>query len=124
MIKEQYRELFSALPTPTYLTYGNVDVPDFWAPFLRDGHTVLDGQTIDVDGLDPSVMPATARPEPGGLSWYELLAVLRLVNERRTVVGCDVVEFSPLAGMTAPDVLCARLVQKLVAYRFANAGRP
>ncbi len=51
MIKEQYRELFAALPTPTYLTYGNVDVPDFWAEFLREGHTVLDGQTIELDGL-------------------------------------------------------------------------
>ena len=80
--------------------------------------------TIDVDGLDPSIMPATARPEPGGLSWYELLALVRLVNERRTVVGCDVVELSPIAALTAPDALCARLVQKLVAYRFANAGHP
>jgi Icc-related predicted phosphoesterase len=51
MIKEQYRELFEALPTPAYLTYGNVDVPDFWPEFLRDGHTVLDAQTVDIGGL-------------------------------------------------------------------------
>ena len=51
MIKEQYQELFAALPTPAYLTYGNVDVPDFWSPYLREGHTVLDAQTIDLDGL-------------------------------------------------------------------------
>ena len=54
--------------------------------------------TIDVDGLDPAIMPATGTPEPGGLSWYEILALLRATIARTTVVACDVVELSPLAG--------------------------
>jgi agmatinase len=76
--------------------------------------------TIDVDGLDPAIMPATGTPEPGGLSWYEALALLRATIERRTVVGCDVVELSPLPGIMAPNFLCAKLVYKILTYRFAH----
>jgi Icc-related predicted phosphoesterase len=46
----QYRELFAALPAPSYLTYGNVDLPPLWAQYLRPGHHVLDGQRVDLDG--------------------------------------------------------------------------
>jgi agmatinase len=74
--------------------------------------------TIDVDGLDPAIMPATGTPEPGGLSWYETLALLRAVIERRTVVGCDIVELSPMAGNVAPNFLCAKLIYKILSYRF------
>lgn len=76
--------------------------------------------TIDVDGLDPAIMPATGTPEPGGLSWYELLALLRATCERRRVVACDVVELSPLPGLMAPNFLCAKLVYKLLTYRFSR----
>jgi len=75
--------------------------------------------TIDCDGLDPAIMPAVGTPEPGGLSWRELLTLLKLVMARRTVVACDVVELCPLAGVVAPNFLAARLVYKLVGYRFA-----
>ena len=75
--------------------------------------------TIDVDGLDPAIMPATGTPEPGGLSWYEVLALLRATIERRKVVACDVVELSPLPGLMAPNFLCAKLVYKILTYRFA-----
>lgn len=74
--------------------------------------------TIDCDGLDPAIMPAVGTPEPGGLSWRELLALLKLVMARRTVVACDVVELCPLPGVVAPNFLAARLVYKLVGYRF------
>jgi agmatinase len=74
--------------------------------------------TIDVDGMDPAIMPATGTPEPGGLSWYETLALLRTVIERRRVVGCDIVELSPLPGVIAPNFLCAKLVYKILTYRF------
>lgn len=77
--------------------------------------------TIDVDGLDPAIMPATGTPEPGGLSWYETLALLRAVITRRTVVGCDLVELSPVPGLMAPNFLCAKLVYKILSYRFAKA---
>lgn len=75
--------------------------------------------TIDCDGLDPAVMPAVGTPEPGGLSWYELLALLRATFSRRRVVACDVVELCPLPGLVAPTFLCAKLVYKLLTYQFA-----
>ena len=77
--------------------------------------------TIDVDGFDPAIMPETGTPEPGGLSWYEMLALLRATIERRRVVACDVVELSPLPGVMAPNFLCAKLVYKILTYRFAEA---
>ena len=79
--------------------------------------------TIDVDGLDPAIMPATGTPEPGGLSWYETLALLRRVIESRSVVGCDVVELSPMPGNVAPNFLCAKLVYKILSYRFGDEAR-
>ena len=79
--------------------------------------------TIDVDGLDPAIMPATGTPEPGGLSWYETLALLRATIDRRRVVACDVVELSPLPGLMAPNFLCAKLVYKMLTYRFARERR-
>jgi agmatinase len=76
--------------------------------------------TIDVDGMDPAIMPATGTPEPGGLSWYEILALLRATIAKRTVVACDVVELSPLPGLMAPNFLCAKLIYKILTYRFAE----
>ena len=78
--------------------------------------------TIDVDGMDPAIMPATGTPEPGGLSWYEMLALLRRTMTRRKVVACDVVELSPLPGLMAPNFLCAKLIYKILGYRFAGAA--
>jgi len=75
--------------------------------------------TIDVDGMDPAIMPATGTPEPGGLSWYEILALLRATISRKSVVACDVVELSPLPGIMAPNFLCAKLIYKILTYRFA-----
>jgi agmatinase len=76
--------------------------------------------TIDVDGLDPAIMPATGTPEPGGLSWYEILALLRATIRHRTVVACDIVELSPLPGLIAPNFLCAKLVYKILTYQFVK----
>jgi agmatinase len=78
--------------------------------------------TIDCDGFDPAIMPATGTPEPGGLSWREGLALLRRVIEERNVVGCDIVELSPMAGNIAPNFLCAKLVYKILSYRFGLVG--
>ena len=76
--------------------------------------------TIDVDGMDPGIMPSTGTPEPGGLTWYEMLALLRATITRRRVVACDVVELSPIPGLLAPNFLCAKLVYKMLTYQFAG----
>jgi len=79
--------------------------------------------TIDVDGLDPAIMPATGTPEPGGLSWPEITRLLRATAERRRIVAADIVELSPIPGMVAPNFLCAKLLYKLLTYRFASDAR-
>ena len=76
--------------------------------------------TIDVDGLDPAIMPATGTPEPGGLSWAEITALLRAVAERRRVVAADIVELSPIPGIVAPSFLCAKLAYKLLTYCYGG----
>ncbi len=74
--------------------------------------------TFDVDGLDPSIMPATGTPEPGGLGWYEVLNLIKQVAKARKIVGADVVELSPLAGIVFPDFLAAKLAYKIIGYSF------
>jgi agmatinase len=69
--------------------------------------------TIDIDCFDPSVVPATGTPEPGGLDWYQVDALLEQVAKHRRVVGFDVVELLPTPGQWASDFLAAKLV-----YRF------
>ena len=110
----------AAIPTlPTEIFYDfNMRLDERWIERVVDslGESVY--VTIDCDGLDPAIMPAVGTPEPGGLSWYETLALLRHVFESRTVVGCDLVELCPAAGNVAPNFLCAKLVYKLLSYRF------
>jgi agmatinase len=79
--------------------------------------------TICLDGFDPSVMPSVGTPEPGGLGWYDVLRVVRRVAETRHIVGFDVVELFPIPGNIAPDFLAAKLVYKVLGYRF-KLGQP
>lgn len=74
--------------------------------------------TIDIDGLDPSLVPTTGTPEPGGLGWYETLTLIRKLAEKKRVVGMDLVEFSKTENADAPAFLCAKLVYKSLAYIF------
>jgi agmatinase len=68
--------------------------------------------TLDLDVLDPSLMPATGTPEPGGLDWYHLLEIIRVVSSHAEIIAFDCVELSPLPGLHAPDFLAAKLVYK------------
>ena len=76
--------------------------------------------TFDLDYFDPSIMPAVGTPEPGGLYWYETLQLLKRVIQKKSLVGFDVVELSPLPGNVAPDFLAARLIYKLISYQVAR----
>jgi agmatinase len=78
--------------------------------------------TFDVDYFDPSLVPSTGTPEPGGGDWYRTLRFLKRVFAERDVVGCDVVELAPTPGLHAPDFLVAKLVYKLLSYRFQDRG--
>jgi agmatinase len=75
--------------------------------------------TIDLDVFDSSIMPSTGTPEPGGLKWYPVISFLRKVCESKNVVGFDVVELCPTENK-APDFLAAKLIYKLLSYKFSN----
>ena len=70
--------------------------------------------SFDVDGLDPSVMPATGTPVPGGLGYYESLNLIKELIKGREVVGFDVVEFSPIKNFIAYDFTVASLVYEIM----------
>ena len=74
--------------------------------------------TIDLDVFDPSIMPSTGTPEPGGLGWYQVIDLLESVTAAKRVVGFDVVELCP-SGNRAPDFLAAKLVYKLLSLIFS-----
>ena len=72
--------------------------------------------TIDVDGLDPSIVPATGTPEPDGLTWRETLDILRTLTQHATVVGMDCVELAPSPGLHMADFAVAKLIYKAISY--------
>jgi N1-aminopropylagmatine ureohydrolase len=111
-----------SLRTTMFYDYNMRDDPR-WMDRVVESLTDTVYITIDVDGFDPAIMPATGTPEPGGLAWREALALLRKVIEARNVVGCDLVELSPIGGNVAPNFLCAKLVYKILSYRFGAETR-
>lgn len=74
--------------------------------------------TIDLDGLDPGFMPGVGTPEPGGLGWHETLRFLRRLCERFDVIGADVMELAPLGDSVVSEFTAAKLIYKLIGYRF------
>ncbi len=74
--------------------------------------------TIDADFFDPSIMPSVGTPEPGGFFWYETLSFLKQLFETKNIVGLDVVELSPIKNLNHPDFFLAKLIYKLIGYKF------
>ncbi len=74
--------------------------------------------TFDLDAFDPSIMPATGTPEPGGLDWNTTVRYLRRIFAEKDVLGFDIVELAPVKGITAPDFLAAKLYYKMLSYKF------
>jgi agmatinase len=77
--------------------------------------------TIDLDAFDPSIMPSTGTPEPGGLLWYQVIRFLKKVIAQRNVAGFDVVELAPVESNKSPDFLASKLIYKLLGYQFPKA---
>lgn len=80
--------------------------------------------TVDMDVFDPSLVPAVGTPEPGGLSWQQVLSLLKRVVAEKNLVGFDVVELSPIPGNQASDFLAASLVYKIIGYLFQRQKNP
>ncbi|HBS86237.1 MAG: agmatinase [Bacteroidetes bacterium GWF2_38_335] len=95
-----------------------VEADNFWMTQVVNKLTDYVYVTIDLDGFDPSILPSTGTPEPGGLKWYQVLDLLRMVNEKTNVVGFDVVELCPNKNEKSSDFLAAKLVYKMLSYKF------
>ncbi|MBK7704887.1 MAG: agmatinase [Acidobacteria bacterium] len=116
---EEARAIADGLPTKIYWARdvaGRTDWIDEAIGHLTENVYL----TIDIDGLDPSLVPTTGTPEPGGLGWYETLTLIRKLAESRRIVGMDLVEFSKTENSDAPAFLCAKLVYKTLAYIFRD----
>ena len=74
--------------------------------------------TIDLDVFDPSIVPSTGTPEPGGLLYQEVIDLLKIVNAEHTIVGFDVVELCPNEVNKSPDFLASKLIYQLLSLRF------
>jgi agmatinase len=114
---DEARALRQGLPTKIFWARDVVGRTD-WIDDAVDSLTDNVYLTIDIDGLDPSLVPTTGTPEPGGLGWYETLALIRRIAEKKRIVGMDLVEYSYVEGQDSPAFLCAKLVYKTLAYIF------
>ncbi len=94
---------------------------DYWMDNAIESMTQNVYITFDLDAFDPSILPATGTPEPGGLLWYETLDFLKQVFEEKNVVGFDIVELCPNKHSKASDFLATKLYYKMLSYKFLSS---
>jgi agmatinase len=116
---DEARLIQTGIPTKIYWARDIVGKTD-WIDEAVDSLTENVYLTIDIDGLDPSIVPTTGTPEPGGLGWYETLTLIRKLAEKKRIVGMDLVEYSYFENYDSPAFLCAKLVYKSLSYIFSN----
>jgi agmatinase len=114
---DEVRLIETGLPTKIFWARDIAGRTD-WIDDAIDSLTDNVYLTIDIDGLDPSIVPTTGTPEPGGLGWYETLTLIRKLAEKKRVVGMDLVEYSYFENYDSPAFLCSKLVYKSLAYIF------
>ena len=105
------------LPTRIFWAKDIVGRSDWWDAAV-DGLTENVYLTIDIDGLDPSLVAQTGTPEPGGLGWYETIGLIRTLARKRRIVGMDLTEYSYVEGFEASAFLCSKLIYKSLAFIF------
>ncbi|WP_159019202.1 agmatinase [Algibacter sp. L3A6] len=103
----------------TYFAH-DMAVDDTWMDSAIDQMTDNVFITFDLDAFDPSIMPSTGTPEPGGLLWYETLDFLKQVFKEKNVVGFDIVELCPNKKEKSSDFLAAKLYYKMLSYKFMD----
>jgi agmatinase len=116
---DEARAVAAGLPTRIFWARDIAGRTD-WIESAVDSLTDFVYLTIDIDGLDPSLVPTTGTPEPGGLGWYQTLQLIRETAKRRRIIGMDLVEFSKLPNSDAPAFLCSKLIYKSLSYIFEN----
>lgn len=109
------RQYHNAGNVKTHLMHESLDLRKLERAVLREltGTVYL---TIDVDGFDPSVMPGTGTPQPGGFLWHDALRLFRAVCRNKRVVGADIVETSPVKGSNITELAAAKLAYRLMGY--------
>lgn len=112
--REEHRFMKRAGITP--VTARECHASDDWIDRVLDtlGENVY--VTVDIDAFDPACAPGTGTPEPGGLDWYQVITLLRLVAAEKRIVGADIVEVMPIPGQVVTEFLAARLLYKLICY--------
>ena len=105
------------IPTRIFWAKDIVGRTDWWETAVA-GLTENVYLTIDIDGLDPSLVAQTGTPEPGGLGWYETVGLIRELARSRRVVGMDLTEYSYVEGQSASAFLCAKLIYKSLSFIF------
>jgi agmatinase len=113
-------ELLAARPELRPVWAGDIHRDPDWLPAALDG---LEGPvylSLDVDGLDPGIMPGTGTPEPGGLGWGQASGWLAAVCASHPVVGLDLVELAPLPGQSLSDFTAARLLHRALGLALAG----
>jgi agmatinase len=116
-ISAEEARVLDGLPTRIFWAKDIVGRSDWWEDAM-EGLTENVYLTIDIDGLDPSLVSATGTPEPGGLGWYETIGLIRTLARKRNVVGMDLTEYSYVEGQSASAFLCAKLIYKTLAFVF------
>jgi agmatinase len=79
--------------------------------------------SLDLDVFDPSILPGTGTPEPGGMLWYPMLTYLKKVFTEKEVLGFDLVELAPIPNLPASEFLVSKLYYKMLSYKFINYGK-
>ncbi|MBI2933728.1 MAG: agmatinase [Planctomycetes bacterium] len=121
-VSEDERELCNSKRVTTLLMHESRDAAKLTRRVLEElTETVY--VSIDLDGLDPSVIPGVGTPQPGGLGWYDLLDLLRAVIREKNVVACDLVELCPLDGQVISEFAAAKLAYRVMGYVHAKGGR-
>jgi len=119
---EEEAELLESNPLPIWSTRRFRALRGDWKPIL-DALTADVFVTFDLDALDPSLLPGTGTPEPGGLDWYEAVDLLAAVAASKRIVGFDIVELAPIAGQVASDFLAARLAYRMMGLALRSGSR-
>ncbi|GAB4380387.1 MAG: agmatinase [Salibacteraceae bacterium] len=108
-------------PDKTFFAHNIVEMPDdVWIKRVIDLCTENVYITIDLDGFDPSVLPSTGTPEPGGLGFYQVLKLVKAVSRTKNLVGFDIMELCPNEVDRASDFLMAKLYYKMLAYKLGQ----
>ena len=103
----------------TYFAHDMVN-DEYWMDNVIDQLTDNVFITFDLDAFDPSILPSTGTPEPGGLFWYETLEFLKEVFKEKNVVGFDIVELCPNEVNKSSDFVAAKLYYKMLSYKFMD----